>query len=118
MNIKGMRDLEARESFQTYVIVFLFVGLLIIAGYFIRESNKSRQAEVVDSKDAGQLVNVSFIPHTLSRDNTMIETNKGTYLIYGKPQAEKGAGFRLERRLNKQQFLCADSSNECWKLVF
>lgn len=118
MNIKGLKDLESRDNFKAYTIVFLFVLLLIIVGYFIRESNKSRQAKVVDSEDAGQLLNLSSISHTLSRDNTKIETNKGTYLVYGKPFVQKGASFRLEKRLNKQKFLCEASSNQCWKLVF
>lgn len=115
MRTKG---LENRENFRLYATVFLFVALLIIAGYFLRDSNKARQAQVVEYADAGRLVNTVFISNTFSSDNTKVETDKETYLVHGKVQVEKGASLRLEKRLNKQKFLCETSKNECWKLVF
>ncbi len=109
---------EARGNSKSYVAVFFFVALFIIAGYSLRESNKARQAQVVDSVNAGHLVKAVFIPSTFSSDNTKIETDKDTYLVYGKLQVENGTSFRLEKRLNKQKFLCETLKNECWKLVF
>ncbi|MGQ2966804.1 hypothetical protein, partial [Methylophilus sp.] len=98
--------------------LFLFVVLIVIAGYFLRQSNKARQAQVVESVDAGHLLNTTLVTHTFSADDTNVETDKETYLVHGKAQIEKGTSLRLEKRLNKQKFLCVTSKNECWKLVF
>jgi hypothetical protein len=114
MKTKG---LENRDDFRSYATVLLFVALIVVAGHFLRESNKARQAQVVESADAGHVVNTTLINHTFSSDNTQVETDKETYLVHGKAQVEKGSSLRLEKRLNKQKFLCETLKNECWKLI-
>jgi hypothetical protein len=111
------RGSENRDNFKSYATVFLFIALIVIAGYFLRGANKARQAQVVESADAGHVVNTTLINHTFSSDNTQVETDKETYLVHGKAQVEKGTSLRLEKRLNKQKFLCDALKNECWKLV-
>jgi hypothetical protein len=114
MKAKGLKN---RDDFRSYATVFLFVALIVVAGYFLRESNKARQAQVVESVAAGHVVNTTLINHTFSSDNTQVETDKETYLVHGKAQVKKGSSLRLEKRLNKQKFLCDALKNECWKLV-
>ncbi|MFD0912666.1 hypothetical protein [Methylophilus luteus] len=114
MKTKG---LENRDDFRSYATVFFFVALIVIAGYFLRQANKTRQAQVVESVAAGHVVNTVLITNTFSSDDTRVETDKETYLVHGKAQVEKGSSLRLEKRLNKQKFLCETSKNECWKLV-
>jgi len=118
MRMKGLNNQYHQGSVKATMLAVMFIVALIVAGYFLRDSNKSRQATVVESVDAGHLVGMSFISNTFSADHTKIETNKDTYIVRGKLQAEKGATFRLEKRLNKQKFLCETASNACWKLVF
>jgi hypothetical protein len=91
---------ENRDNFKSYATVFLFIALI-----------------VVESVAAGHVVNTTLINHTFSSDDTQVETDKETYLVHGKAQIEKGSSLRLEKRLNKQKFLCETSKNECWKLV-
>ena len=117
MQTKRLSHQVTQENFKAFVAVFLLLTLIILGGYFLRENNKARQEKVVDSMDAGHLMNTTFISNTLSRDISKVETDQDTYLVYGKLEAEKGASFRLEKRLNRQRFLCEASRDECWKLV-
>jgi len=117
MSVKGLNSRYNQGSVKATMFAVLFIVALIVAGYFLRESNKTRQATVVDSVDAGHVVSITFISTTFGADHTKVETDHGTYIAHGKLQAEKGAALRLEKRLNKQKFLCETSSNECWKLV-
>ena len=117
MSVKGLQSRYNQGSVKATMFAVLFIVALIVAGYFLRESNKTRQATVVDSVDAGHVVSITLISNRFSADHTKVETDQGTYIADGKLQAEKGAALRLEKRLNKQKFLCATSSKECWKLV-
>ena len=117
MSVKGLNSRYNQGSVKATMFAVLFIVALIVAGYFLRESNKTRQATVIDSVDAGHVVSITFISTTFGADHTKVETDQGTYIAHGKLQAEKGTALRLEKRLNKQKFLCDTSSKECWKLV-
>jgi len=117
MRVKGLNSRYNQGSVKARMFAVLFIVALIVAGYFLRESNKTRQATVIDSVDAGHVVSITFISTTFGADHTKVETDQGMYIAHGKLQAEKGAVLRLEKRLNKHKFLCETSSKECWKLV-
>jgi hypothetical protein len=86
-------------------------AILLIIGIFIASSIHLHNywTTVVSTTDVGQLITVQFHDGT----STSVETDRGSFLVYGTFQTTKGQTLVIKDRVNGRPLLCVQATDYC-----
>lgn len=101
------------EYFFILLTIGVILSLIVLYSKHVVDESKT----VVDSAMAGNLVDVSFISNMFDSDQSKINTDLGSFLVWGVVQELKGTSFRLETRKNEERYLCVVNTEKCWHMV-
>jgi len=113
---------KSRAEDNRFALVMVLVVLLIFAfvmGVLIWEITPDQPSPVVVSEtDAGHVLQASFTQIYFPRGtDTMVETDRGSFLVSGTFTALKGHALVLEQRENGFHMLCDRAEKRCLALV-
>lgn len=96
--------------------VVVFIEMAVLMNGLHRLFNCSSSAPIVASEDAGRLRTAHFIDQ-LIRHETIVDTEKGSFVVCGTFPAITGHALVLERRRDGNRMLCDPAEKICARLV-
>ena len=117
MDKQSRRD--STSSLDLLVIgafLLLVVMFVVEMAWLMNGLDCSSSSPLVASEDAGQLQVAHFVDRVIQR-RTIIETDRGSFLVCGTFPAIKNHALVLERRQDGNRMLCDPAEKICSRLV-
>ena len=108
-------DAVVVSGFLLYVVLF-FAGVAFVLRDLHARFDCTSTAAVVASEDVGRLRTVHFIDQFI-RHETIIDTEKGSFLVCGTFPVIKNHALTLERREDGARMLCDPAEKTCARLA-
>ena len=96
--------LKSIPKWGEYLVGISMFGAMISMSFAYAKHAVEQSRTVVDSTMAGNLVDVSFISNMVDSDKSKINTDMGSFLVWGLVQEIKGTSFRLETRKDEERY--------------
>lgn len=115
---RGSTDSSGLLALGALLILWvMFIGEMALLMYGLDDVfNCSSIALVVASEDAGRLQSAYFVDQLIRRQ-TIVETDKGSFVVCGAFPAIKGHALVLERRRDGKRMLCDPAEKICSRLA-